>query len=242
MAEANASTGAEPVANPAAKPEPRAPVRADAPAALRPDEPVRETTKAPVAPVAPAAKAEPAVAPPGPFAALPPSPGATTADAPTADAPALAARRANAPASPAPRPRRMTVHHAPLPRVAALPPFIPPSRPAAHQAQPITILRGGPFIHVPQHGTLSAAAALAPPPPGIRIMRGTRARPIAGTGLLEAAWTIARTVSSSARTADPARSELESNAFQDVWITTSGFCRLEGAPRRRSAYIWEAAR
>jgi len=76
----------------------------------------------------------------------------------------------------------MTVHHAPLPRVAALPPFIPPSRPAAHQAQPITILRGGPFIHVPQRGRLSAAAALAPPPPGIRIMRGTRSRPIAGAG------------------------------------------------------------
>ncbi|MBV8839874.1 MAG: hypothetical protein JO000_25340 [Alphaproteobacteria bacterium] len=169
----------EPAAKAVERPPAREPARADAPAALHSTEPARETSAAAPAALAPAAKAEPAAAPPGPFAALPSAPEHPTVDEPPAEAP-----RADRPPPRAMRPRRMIRHHAPYARTASLPPFVPPARPAVREAHPITILRGGAFVRIPQSGTESVAAALAPlPPGGIRVMRGSHPRPIVGLGL-----------------------------------------------------------
>jgi hypothetical protein len=92
--------------------------------------------------------------PPGPFAALP-----AQTDSPTIGA-ALASPRA-------------LLRHTPRRRVTALPPHVPVNGPAAHEAWPITILRGGPILRPPSLPHASAVALAAPP-----VVKVIRPRPL----------------------------------------------------------------
>jgi hypothetical protein len=139
----------------------------DAPASLKPDvakvaPPARDVKATPAPPPSEAAASStpppPVVLrPPGPFAALP-----KQTDAPLAAAPAV--------------PPTVIRRAQPHPHLAALPPAVRVGPPVTHEARPITILRGGPAVRMPQPSARTAAVAL-PVPPAIQVMRPRPAAP-----------------------------------------------------------------